>query len=433
MAKELFRKVVLERMSSPEQLDQTIKVIKPGSWMALLGIVLFLAAVIGWSIIGTIPDKVLGQGVLLNSGQLYTINSPTTGLIKNVFVRQGDSIKNGQIIARLERTDLLDQIQLAQQQLEDLREAYRTLMEFNQGNLDLTEATAQKSQANLQQQIAVLYQQRKSLAESVGKLRELYEEGLVTEQQMMNSESQLSSLDVKIKDSELSLSDFKIKKFQATGEVAKQFLALEQDIEESERRIEILQISYRDQTKVTANREGMIVEVSVEKGDYISVGSSIAKMEPKGSGIKNIQAVLYFNARDGKKIERGMNIGISPSTVKQQEYGYILGIVTEVSAFPVSNQFLMRTFRHEGLVNMFSRGGTPIEVKADLIPDLTTISNFKWSSSRGPDITIESGLIATGSVTVREQSPLSLVLPILKKKILGIGEEDELLMSGQGM
>ncbi len=91
----------------------------------------------------------------------------------------------------------------------------------------------------------------------------------------------------------------------------------------------------------------------------------------------------------------------------------------------------MRSLRYDNLVSMFTRNGAPIEVKADLIPNPATPTGFKWSSSEGPDIDIESGLLAVGSVTVSTQSPLSLVLPILKKKVLGVGDDTERILGSR--
>ena len=398
MAKQLFRKVALERMASPEQLDQTIRVIKPGGWLALLGVALLLAAVISWSIIGSVPEKVIGNGVLISSGEIDSINSPATGMIKNIFVSQGDTVANGQIVARLQRRDLLDQLQKAMQDLEDLEVEYDTLQKI--GGI-----VPSDTNPGMAEQISGLKRQRDELEKTVWRLQGLYGEGLVTKNQLMSSQSDLSSLNLKIQDLE------------------RQQMNLDQRIAEAKKNLEILQINYGNQTRVVSSINGTVSEVSAKEGDYLSIGTSIVKVEPNESSVKQIQALLYYPARDGKKIKRGMNVAISPSTVKQEEYGYIQGIVTNVSMYPVSNQSLMRTFQNEGLVNMFATSGTPIEVKAALIPDPATYSQYKWSSSHGPNQTIDSGIICTGSVTVSDQSPISLVIPILKKKLFGVGED----------
>lgn len=57
MAKPLFRKESLERVSSPDQLDDYIRVSNPGVWMVLATIVLLLVAGIVWACVGQLTDS----------------------------------------------------------------------------------------------------------------------------------------------------------------------------------------------------------------------------------------------------------------------------------------------------------------------------------------------------------------------------------------
>lgn len=67
MANDLFRKKSLERISSPEELNDYIKVANPAVWMVLTGIVLLLAGVIVWSFCGYLDTRV-NAGVLSENG-----------------------------------------------------------------------------------------------------------------------------------------------------------------------------------------------------------------------------------------------------------------------------------------------------------------------------------------------------------------------------
>ena len=51
----LFRKVALERLSSPEQLDKAITVSSPVSWLALIGVTVIIAAGILWLVFSGLP------------------------------------------------------------------------------------------------------------------------------------------------------------------------------------------------------------------------------------------------------------------------------------------------------------------------------------------------------------------------------------------
>jgi len=430
VAKQLFRKAALGRMASPEQLDHTIKVIQPFGWIGLIGVGLLMVTVIVWSVFGSIPEKVIGSGVLVSSGRVYSINSPAIGMVKNVFIKNGDRIQNGQIIARIQRDDLLDQLQLAMQGLDDLEEEFRSVLGYSTGNMELTEKKLTNSRSNLEIQRARFIKQRNAVAENADKMQALFDDGLITKQQLLASRNELTSIDIQIQEVEMRLAELSVSKLQVTGETEKQLMSLEQRVEEARKNVEILQINYKNQTKVVSNVNGTVFEISVGKGDYVNVGTSIAIIEPEESSVKKFQGVIFFNAEDGKKIKRGMNIAISPSTVKQEEFGFILGIVTDVSIFPVTAQYMQSTFHHQGLVSSFSKIGVPIEVKADLIPDASTVSGYKWSSSRGPQMQIDSGILCSGSVTVKTQKPISLVMPMIRKKLFGVGDDSAAKMKG---
>jgi HlyD family secretion protein len=54
-------------------------------------------------------------------------------------------------------------------------------------------------------------------------------------------------------------------------------------------------------------------------------------------------------------------------------------------------------------------------VHADLEVDPSTASRYRWSSSNGPPLRIQSGTLATAHVIVSEKRPIELVIPLLRK------------------
>ncbi|MDF2867869.1 MAG: putative efflux pump rane fusion protein, partial [Gammaproteobacteria bacterium] len=56
----------------------------------------------------------------------------------------------------------------------------------------------------------------------------------------------------------------------------------------------------------------------------------------------------------------------------------------------------------------------------DLIEDQKTYSGFRWTSSQGPNLLIGNGTLATATVTIKEQAPITLIIPALKR-FFGLG------------
>lgn len=61
----IFRKEALERLSSPEQLDQLMKIVTPRSLLPLLALGGLLGCGLLWSVLGKIPVTTTGQGALV--------------------------------------------------------------------------------------------------------------------------------------------------------------------------------------------------------------------------------------------------------------------------------------------------------------------------------------------------------------------------------
>ncbi|MEM7771781.1 MAG: hypothetical protein AAGA75_05060 [Cyanobacteria bacterium P01_E01_bin.6] len=65
----LFRQESLERLSSPEQLDQLMQIVTPKSWLPLGTLGALALAGLLWSVVGRIPITVTGQGLLVQSSE----------------------------------------------------------------------------------------------------------------------------------------------------------------------------------------------------------------------------------------------------------------------------------------------------------------------------------------------------------------------------
>lgn len=66
MENSIFRKNSMERISSPEQLSDYIKVANPGVWLLLGAIVILLAGICVWGVYGRLDTVVRGAAVSEN-------------------------------------------------------------------------------------------------------------------------------------------------------------------------------------------------------------------------------------------------------------------------------------------------------------------------------------------------------------------------------
>ncbi len=111
MESNLFRKSSLERVSSPERLNDYIKITHPGIFGVLFGCLAILIAVSLWGVYGNIPDSVNTVGVIFPQNGVTTVIPTISGRISDMRVRVGDYVEAGQIIAIIPQEELLKQIQ----------------------------------------------------------------------------------------------------------------------------------------------------------------------------------------------------------------------------------------------------------------------------------------------------------------------------------
>jgi biotin carboxyl carrier protein len=270
----IFRQSSLDRLSSPEQLDQLIRITSRRSWIALVAMVAVVLSAAAWGLLGTVTTSVSDQGMFIRGGGLFAVQTPTAGQVQSVSVSVGQQVTQGQTVAQL-----------------------------------------------------------RPLPPAGG-----------------------------------------------------------------------------DPVDVVSPYSGQVLELLVNPGQLVSVGSGILNLEENANPL---EIVVFFPASVGKQIKTGMKAEVAPSSYSPQQYGYMLANVDYVAPFLSSPPGMMRLLQNQNLVQLFlnQAGGSPIEVHLALIPDPATGSGYRWSSSRGPDAKVTAGTLASVSVAVSQQHPISLVLP----------------------
>ena len=92
MNNNLFKKSNMERVSSPDQLQDYVKVANPGLWMVISAIVILLAGVIVWGFIGKI-DTAMETAIVTDSGNavIYVGESDIEKIEVGMTVRCGEN------------------------------------------------------------------------------------------------------------------------------------------------------------------------------------------------------------------------------------------------------------------------------------------------------------------------------------------------------
>ena len=88
MNEEIFRKKSIDKVKSPESLDDYIRVSNPGVWLLLAGIIALLAGALIWGIFGRV-DSTVPADVIVSGGEAvcYVAREDI------IFVEKGMTVK----------------------------------------------------------------------------------------------------------------------------------------------------------------------------------------------------------------------------------------------------------------------------------------------------------------------------------------------------
>ena len=419
MATETFRKESLDKLATPEQLDQLMQVTTPRGWMALMAFGGLLLAVLMWGIFGKIPSRVSGQGILIKSGGVFEIESLSDGQIIDMMVDIGDRVTKGQAVVTIARPDLKEELDNAREALADQTKSHERLVEAANANIELKRQFTFNKQTTLSNALQFAEGHLKWLNQKVTNQLGLVEQGLITRQEVTDTRIQIGQVESEIGDCMDQMEQLSIELYEFEDQKERDVLESSHALATEQRNVETMESDYKTKTTVLSPYTGRILEISADAGRAVNRGDCLMSLELDDETNSTLMIVAYVAARDGKKVQKGMKAKISPSTVKQEEYGFLLGTMTSVSEFPSTTEGMMQTLQNENLVESFSMGEAMIQMFASLTPDPKTVSGYKWSSPKGPPLKLQSGTICTISITVSEQRPIALVIPILKKAIMG--------------
>jgi HlyD family secretion protein len=414
MDSRIFRKTSLERLSSPEQLDVIMHVTGPKRWLALAGLFLILGVAIVWGYAGTINTKVSGTGIIVRTGTVLNVVTSGSGLVTNISVNLGDLVKANQVVARVSEPAMLEKIRLARAAVDEARaRRERDFFVRKQGAQLQVEALG-RDQVNAQREIQELQEQARIAAEQIGVDDQLLSKGLITRQQTLQDQQKLVGINGQIESLKAKIKRIEADQYTARTDPERFDEEMQARIAELQRNLTGLEREMEINSSVVSPYEGQVIEMKAVPGGLVAAGGPILAIQPEGNAL---EVLVYLGSFQAKAVQPGMEAEISPSTVKREEFGFIRGRVTYVGEFPASIDALMRNFQNETLVRSIMAGGPVTELRVTLEHDAGTPSTYKWSSSRGPKITITSGTLCTVQVITRQQRPASLLFPFIKGKL----------------
>ncbi|WP_414732739.1 HlyD family efflux transporter periplasmic adaptor subunit [Acetobacterium carbinolicum] len=275
MDSNFFRKETTTAVTSPDELDQAIRIIDRKTHMFVLGMVIFMGTCLLWAFYGLVPMTLRGSGIIMPEGGVQYVITRQEGIIRTILIKQGQYIREGEVIGSME-------------------------VEDPTGSLKLVD--------------------------------------------------------------------------------------------------------------ITAAVNGRVSEIRSLVGDFVNNEEKIISIVATSEEQDSLEAIVFVSVKHGKNLRKGMAVHVQPTNVNKEEYGFIKGIVQQVSEYPVSDKRLALLLGSESLVSSFSDGQVVLEVEVDLVSSDTTDSGYQWSTLNGPPFNIYEGTLCDADFIVDNIKPINLVM-----------------------
>ena len=468
--RQIFREKSLEKLSSPDRLDQLLRIVRPHVWLMLTGIGAGLALAVTWSILGRIPETASGTAILVRPKQVVYFESPGSGQIESIGVKVGDRVVKGDVLAKLSLPTLETDLAQERSKLERLRSRVREMTEadrrFYEEKLkqidrrrglirerqrirkESAEAYKERNDeyiAGQWENIAVVRKGAQELGAALEERLQAYEklesdqiasrDRLVEQRaRVLENELSLASLEVReealklrendaqrdyerdmdfIRDLEIQLNELDLEALSLRQELREGELSDEAEIEEVERRIAFLEAKLANESLLHSDYDGTVLEVMIGPGTQVGIGQRLGRMEAEDETAE-LKALAFFSIKDGKKLQSGLKMRVSPANVEKERFGGIVGQVETVTDYPVTTASVANQIGDPEIARTLLGGQSRIGVEAALAPG-DTYTGFEWTSGGGPEgFKITAGTTAEVRVTIRERRPITVLLPFLE-------------------
>jgi len=409
----IFRSAAVERLSSPEQLDQLVGITRPFDWVAAAAMALGLAVLIAWGVLGKIPTRVEGEGILLSSGgRLADAVSGVAGRLASIDVAVGDEVKPDQVIAHVGQTEIEQRLAQAKEVLREREREHDELSATITREIETKLANYAAQESGLNDAIAAADQRAIYLTAEIAKLEPAVSNGFVTRKYVEDRRVELNAARLRMVDAQNDILKLKAQRLDLQSQRDRDRMQSQFRVNDARRLVEQFTAELDRGSRILSPAEGRVVEVKVSAGSVLAVGTPVIEIETAG---ERLEATIYMPPDRGKDIRPGMEVHVEPTQIAREEFGAIIGKVAAISEFPVTPQGMAADLHNDTLVKRFSEHGAPYAAKIQLEPDASTVSGYRWSSGKGPPVRLSSGTLTRAEVTTREQPPIGLVIPLVRR------------------
>ena len=373
-----------------------------------------------------------GEGRLVAEGQNKLVQAPDGGIIKEIFVKEGDTVERDQVLALINSTAAegsLEEIIAKRNSLtaklvrldaelkntdinqlksnlknfsESVRESQLALFLANKSNMRSLLFSIESERDQLEKSLETIKQELSGARDLQILINEESEEllPLITAGALGSSEkfrlkretaqlrSEIQVLEAKVKETEAGYlrlqAQIEALKSGYERDIFDERAVYINELSEIKARIPILEQKL-EQTEIRSPSNGIINSLPVsDKETVIKTGDVIAEIVPSTD---KLFVEAFIDPKDIAKIETGQDARISLTAYDAAKYGYLSGLLYKVSADAVyreEKQSYMYVIEVELVNNLYDSSGSAVPLnpgmiaQVDIIRDQQTILEYFW-------------------------------------------------------
>ncbi|MDJ0773729.1 MAG: HlyD family efflux transporter periplasmic adaptor subunit [Mastigocoleus sp. MO_167.B18] len=329
-------------------------------------LMVFIGVVLPWAMFSQVDETGNARGRLEPQGKVFTVDSPVSGTITEVFVKEGQLVQKQQPLLELESEPVKSELKQVEIRLEGQNKELAQLKVLkNQLVLAVNSQKEQNKAQQLEKQIQInearqslqYSQTAKKLAQTryneaikeVQRFSKAKEEGIVAEIQVVDKEdlaqerkgllqqanSNIAQAKLRLEEQEENYQSLLysnkitlIRSKEQQEELETKIETLESQIKENYNQIDALNYQL-EQRIVKAPASGSIFQLSIPKpGEVVNPGDAIAEVAPKKSPLI---LKAQMNTTESGSLEKGMSVKLKFDAYPFQDYGVFEGKLINIS------------------------------------------------------------------------------------------------------
>ncbi len=336
-------------------------------------------AAVAWLALAKTDEVVVAPGKLEPVGAVKTVQMPIGGVLDTILVRDGQRVKQGQLLLRLDNDATLDRASSLRQALA-AKQAQLQLKDLELRRYqDLNDTQQQVLQSNLQLEKQIM-----------SKLSTLQKTGAASEMQYLQQRN-------KVREIEGEITKTKVDRLRQMAILEQSVQQLKGELADLRSKLVELTVNIRYQD-LRSPVDGVVFDLKPKGTGYVAQTSEpVMKIVPFSA----LQAKVEIDSAQIGFVRRGRPVDLSIDSFPSTDFGVLQGTLASVGSDALPPDELNRTYRFPATVSLNSQ-------------------QFRLKS--GQVLPLQVGMSLTANIKLRKVSYLQLLLGSFQNKAKALRE-----------